>query len=347
MNKRVWIEVDLNKIKSNYEIIKKKANGAKVCCVIKDNAYGHGSVCLAKLYELLNTDYFAVSNINEAIELRQNNINTPILILGYTPIEKAKDLNTYNITQCIYSLEYAKDLNNQNYKIKCHLKIDTGMNRLGFKNLDEMIETLNLSNLEFEGIFTHFANSEDDKLINKQYLDFISVINELKENGFEFKIKHCANSMSLFLHSEYNLDMVRPGIVLYGLEGRGEIKQAMKLKSVISHIKKVNKGEGIGYNHKYIAKKDLKVATIPIGYGDGYLRVNSGKNYIIVNNQKCPILGNVCMDQLMIDVSDVECKLYDEVIVYDDIEECAKNINTISYELICGIDSRVPIVYID
>jgi len=345
MDKRVWIEVDLNSIKSNFDIIKTKAAGSKICCVIKDNAYGHGAVRLAKLYQQLNVDYFAVSNIEEALELRQNDIVTPILILGYTPIEKAKLLNELNITQCIYSLKYANDLDSKGFKIKCHLKVDTGMNRIGFVDIEEMKKALALNNLEYEGIFTHFANSEDDNLISLQYNKFIGVINELCSNGYEFKIRHCANSMSLFLHPEYNLDMVRPGIVLYGLKGHQRLSQSLKLKSVISHIKTVKKGEGIGYNHKTVLECDCLVATVPIGYGDGYERINAQRNCITVNGIKCRILGNICMDQLMIDISNVKCSLYDEVEVYGDIEECAKNIDTISYELVCSIDSRVPIVY--
>lgn len=345
MQDRVWREVNLNNIKSNFELIKEKAKGSKICCVIKDNAYGHGALRLAKFYEELKADYFAVSNLNEALELRDGGIETQILILGYTSVEFAKVLNEKAITQCVYSLDYAKELNKQNIKVKCHLKIDSGMNRIGFKDIDEMEEACKLPNLYFEGVFTHFALSEEEEFTKQQFDTFMSFIGELDSRGIEFDIRHCANSGSLFRYHEYNLDMVRPGIVLYGLGGYKGLKQALKLKSIISHIKTVHKGETIGYNRCFTAKNDIRVATVPIGYGDGYLRINSGKNTINVNGKEANILGNICMDQLMIDVSDIECNVLDVVTIYGDLEKIAANIDTISYELICSIDNRVPVIY--
>lgn len=345
--KKTWIEIDLNKIRANYQTIKQKANGALICPVIKDNAYGHGSIRLAKLYEELKADYFAVSNIDEALILRKENIKTPILILGYTPIDRIKEVKDYDITQCIYSLKYAKEINDLNILIKAHLKIDTGMNRLGFKDEEEILETIKLKNLSFEGIFTHFSDVDDKAFTERQFKEFNKIIDSLKDKGITFKIRHCANSGSLFKYPEYNLDMVRPGIVLYGLGGYQGLTQALELKSIISHIKTVNKGEYIGYNRLFKASKDLKVATIPIGYGDGYLRINSGKNVVYINNKEAHILGNICMDQMMVDVSDIDCKLYDEVLIYGDLEKIAKNIDTISYELICTLNARVPITYLN
>ena len=346
MDKRAWIEIDLNKIKDNYNLIKEKADGAMICPVIKDNAYGHGAVIIARVYEELGADYFAVSNLKEALELRDNGINKPILILGYTPIEEVRLLNEYDITQCIYSLAYAKAVNEIGVDIKCHLKIDTGMNRIGFKDVDEMIEAYKLENLDFEGVFTHFSDCLDDDYSKFQYDNFMSSLDKLEKAGITFKIKHCANSGTIFKHPFYHLDMVRPGIILYGLGGFDGLKQALCLKSIITHIKTVHKGEAVGYDRKYIASKDVKVATVAIGYGDGYYRYNSGVNTVNVNGVECPILGNVCMDQMMIDVSDVACNLYDEVIVYGDINKIAANLNTIPYELICNINNRVDVKYI-
>ena len=345
MNMRTWVEIDLNKIKDNYNLIKEKVDGAKICPVIKDDAYGHGAVRLAKLYEELNADYFAVSNILEAIELRENGIKTPILILGYTQIEDAYLLYKYDISQCVYSLKYGEELNDAGYKIKCHLKIDTGMNRIGFKDVDEMEKVCHFSNLSFEGVFTHFSDCLNDEYSAYQFNIFIKDIEELNRRGISFKIRHCANSGTIFKHPFYHLDMVRPGIILYGLCGFEGLKQALELKSVIVHIKDVKKGEAIGYDRKYIADKNLKVATVAVGYGDGYWRYNSGKNTINVNGKEARILGNICMDQLMIDVSDIDCKLYDEVLVYGDLNKIAENINTIPYELICSINKRVNIIY--
>lgn len=342
---KTWIEIDLEKIKHNYALIKEKANGAMLCPVIKDNAYGHGAIRLGRLYEKLGADYFAVSNIKEALELRQVNIKTPILILGYTPIDHIKEVYENDITQCVFSLEYAKEINNLNLKLKCHLKVDSGMNRLGFKDIEEMEEASKLDNLDFEGIFTHFSDIDDKEFSEFQFNTFMNKIKELKNRGITFKIRHCANSGSLFMHPEYNLDMVRPGIVLYGLGGYEGLKQALELKSIISHIKTIKAGEYVGYSRAFKATKDTKVATIPIGYGDGYLRANTGKNVVYINNKKANILGNVCMDQMMVDISDIDCDLYDEVLIYGDLEEIAKNIGTISYELICTLNVRVPVYY--
>lgn len=346
MDKRAWIEIDLNKIKDNYNLIKEKADGAMICPVIKDNAYGHGAVRIARLYEELGADYFAVSNLKEALILRDNEIKKPILILGYTQIEEARLLNEYDITQCIYSLDYAKAVNAIGVDIKCHLKIDTGMNRIGFKDVDEMIEACKMENLKFEGVFTHFSDCLDDDYSKFQYDNFMSALSKLEEAGITFKIRHCANSGTIFKHPFYHLDMVRPGIILYGLGGFEGLKQALCLKSIITHIKTVHKGEAVGYDRKYIADKDVKVATVAIGYGDGYYRYNSGVNTVNVNGVECPILGNVCMDQMMIDACNVTCKLYDEVIVYGDINKIAANLNTIPYELICNINNRVDVKYI-
>lgn len=345
MNKRTWVEVDLENIKHNFYLIKEKAQGALMCPVLKDNAYGHGAVRLAKLYEDLGASYFAVSNIKEGIELRDNGIKLPILILGYTPINDAYKLNEYNITQTIYSYEYAKQLNDQGFLLKCHLKIETGMNRIGFTNYDEMLKTCKLDNLSFEGCFTHFSDCLNDDYSLLQFNNFNRAINYLQENGVSFLIKHCANSGTIFKHPQYHLDMVRPGIVLYGLGGYQGLKQALSLKSIIIHLKDVKKNEAIGYDRNYIASKDMKVATIAIGYGDGYYRYNSSKNKVIINGQEAKIVGNICMDMMMVDVSEIDCKLYDEVIIYGDLEKIAKNIGTISYELICSINKRVDIIY--
>ena len=345
MGNRVWVEIDTKAIEHNYGVIKQKAGNAKICCVVKDNAYGHGADKLSLIYEKLGASYFAVSNIDEAIALRNNGIKTPILILGYTNVEDAYLLNKYDISQCVYSLIYARQLNEKGIKIKCHLKVDTGMNRLGFKDISEMKQAYNLDNLLFEGIFTHFAYSENEESTRTQFQIFDNAIKELEKDNITFKIRHCANSASIFRYPEYNLDMVRPGIVLYGLGGYPELKQALTMHSIISHIKYIEKGETVGYNRTFVADKRIKVATIPVGYGDGFLRVNKGKNTISINGKKARILGNICMDQMMVDVSDIDVNLLDEVVIYDDLEEYARNINTISYELICSINHRVPIIY--
>lgn len=345
MKERAWIEVDLANVRYNYNFIKAKVNGAMICPVIKDDAYGHGAIKLGLLYEQLGCDYFAVSCFDEAKTLREGGISKHILILGYTQVEHAKELSELNISQCVFGLEYAKSLNDCGYKIKCHLKVDTGMNRIGFKDHDEMYEAYNLENLDFEGIFTHFAKATDKEFTQTQYDCLMNAINELENRGCDFKIRHCANSNGIMLYDKYTLDMVRPGIILYGLGGYSELRPAMKLKSIITEIKTCVVGETIGYERNYKVTKDAKVATVAIGYGDGFFRANSGKNKVCINGVNCDIVGNICMDQLMVDVSDVDCKTNDEVNMYVDFEECATNLGTISYELICAIDDRVKIEY--
>lgn len=346
MSRRTWVEIDTKCIVDNFNIIKNKVNGAMICPVIKDNAYGHGAVKLAHLYEDLGANYFAVSTLEEAIELREGGINTSILILGYTPLEDTDKLFRYNITQCVYSLPYARSLNEYGLKIKCHLKIDTGMNRIGFKDVDEMKKACLLNNLDFEGVFMHFSDCLDDDFSKIQYDLFIKDIDLLKQEGITFKIRHCANSGTIMKHPFYHLDMVRPGIILYGLGGYEGLKQALTMKSVISHIKEVKKGEPIGYDRRFVADKDIKVATVSVGYGDGFSRLHSGRNTVGINGKEVNILGNICMDQMMVDVSDVACDLYDEVLIYGDLEKMAANIYTISYELICDVNSRVEKIYI-
>ncbi|MBR2578255.1 MAG: alanine racemase, partial [Erysipelotrichaceae bacterium] len=179
----------------------------------------------------------------------------------------------------------------------------------------------------------------------QQFDCFMKHVKELSDKGITFRIRHCANSGAIFSYPEYLLDMVRPGIVLYGLGGYEGLKQALELKSIISHIKTIKAGEYVGYNRTFKALKDTKVATVPIGYGDGYLRYNRAKNMVTVNGTKVPVIGNICMDQLMIDVTGIACKLYDEVTLYGDLEEIAANIGTISYELICTLNARVPVFY--
>lgn len=345
MSRRTWVEIDTDCITYNFNIIKNKVDGAMICPVIKDNAYGHGAVKLAHLYEKLGANYFAVSTLEEAIELREGGISVSILILGYTPLEDADKLFRYNITQCVYSLPYAEGLNSFGYKIKCHLKIDTGMNRIGFKDVSEMKKACLLSNLDFEGVFMHFSDCLDDDFSKKQFDLFMEDISKLEKEGITFKIRHCANSGTIMKHPFYHLDMVRPGIILYGLGGYDGLKQALHMKSIITHIKEVKKGEPIGYDRRFVADKDIRVATVAVGYGDGFSRLHSGRNTVNINGKEVNILGNICMDQMMVDISDVDCNLYDEVLIYGDLEKMATNIYTISYELICDINSRVERKY--
>ena len=375
--KRFWAEIDINAAEKNFKIIKSKLNSkTKLCCVVKANAYGHGAVYLSKLYETLGADFFAVSNIEEAMQLRNNGISTPILILGYTPTSCASILAENNISQSVFSYSYAKELSkcatNDGVKVKIHIKLDSGMGRIGFdcihgreEMLKSVIDVCNMSGLENEGIFTHFALADDGEdgaeFTRLQYERFVSAVDELKQRGIEFEIKHCANSATTFEYPEYHLDMVRVGVVLYGVapsnkvHGCEELTPVMSLKSVISMIKDIEAGDTVSYGCTFKAEKKTKIATAPVGYADGFWRSNAENGtQMLIRGQRVNIVGRVCMDQLMLDVTDVKGVKEgdyitligadkDELITAD---ELAKNNGTIGYEMICAIGERVPRFYI-
>ncbi len=372
IRRRSWAEIDLDQAKQNYLILRQLIDPKqKVCCVVKSNAYGHGAVPMAKLYESLGTDYLAVATLEEALQLRENKINSPILILGYTPVEAATLLAKYHITQCVFSYEYGRNLANAakmaDVRIKIHIKLDTGMGRIGFlcrkdgdHELDKVWEICQRNELLPEGIFTHFAtaddpNEEGEKFTEEQIAQFAKAIEILESHGLTFELRHCANSAAALGKnaSSFNIfNMVRLGIVLYGLASRlsGDlgIAPVMTLKSVVSHLKKLEIGESVGYGRRFIASEQRQIATVPIGYGDGFWRANrlSGGG-MLVAGKFAPIVGNVCMDQTMLDVTDLPCELGYEVIVFGKDEKCsaeaiAERNGTISYEVVCALTSRVP-----
>lgn len=359
---RTWAEIDLNAIIENYNRIR-SVTTSKVCCVIKANGYGHGAVELAKVYQELGADFFAVSNIEEALQLRNNAISTPILILGYTSVECAELLSTHNISQCVYSLEYAEKLNSQGELVNVHIKLDTGMGRIGFRpdELDRALKACQFPNLITEGVFMHFAVADESvdglEYTRKQFDLFQRGYMYLESKGISFSIHHCANSAAIFDYPEFHLDMVRAGVVLYGLKPSDkvvnlpELKPAMTLKSVISHIKEIDEGESLSYGRTFIADRKMKVATITIGYADGFWRANgNGKYSVVINGKFAPILGRICMDQMMVDVSNIDCQCGNQVIVFGTEENnCADEIarinGTINYEVVCAVGERVPRAY--
>ncbi len=368
IKRRAWAEIDLDNAKYNFEQIQAHTK-SKICCVIKANAYGHGAVQLARLYQSLGADYLAVSNIEEALQLRQSKITLPILILGYTSCECAKILADHNITQCVYSHEYGMKLSEvaqaERVTVKIHIKLDTGMGRIGFlcrdgsdHELEKALAVCKAPNLNAEGVFTHFAvageGADGEQFSRIQFEGFVKAIELFREAGIEFPIKHCANSAAIFDYPEYHLDMVRAGIVLYGLRpseqvgNLPELKPVMSLHSLIAHIKTVEAGQTISYGGVYTAPKAQRIATIPIGYADGFRRMNGTKQYCLcINGASVPIVGRVCMDQLMVDVGDIDCNVGDEVIVFGacapyTVDEIAKKNETINYEIICEVGERVP-----
>ena len=370
---RAWAEISLDNIEHNYREIRKRVpRSAKICCVVKADAYGHGSVSVSKRLQIAGVDFFAVSNIDEALQLRESGITASILILGYTPAERINDLAQNNISQCVYSYDYAmllvQNAKQNNVKIPIHIKIDSGMGRLGFvfrhgeKDFDELIDVCSRDCFILEGIFTHFPTADGGKntesATRSQFECFMAVIDELERRGKRFKFRHCANSAATLDYPEFSLDMVRVGIALYGTLPSQDmntditLKPTFTLKTVISNIKCVKKGDTIGYGAEFVSKKDMKVAVLPIGYADGYRRINYNNNTkVYLNGKACDIVGRVCMDQIMIDLgTESDANIGDEVVLFGEgaqisLWEFSKNNLTIPYEILCSISDRVPRFY--
>ncbi|MBQ5398025.1 MAG: alanine racemase [Ruminococcus sp.] len=375
--KRTWTEISLDYARDNFLEIKKKVGQKKLCCVVKADGYGHGAVALAELYEKLGASYFAVSNLDEGKELRDGGIKAPILILGYTPASCADELSSLDISQAVYSLDYARLLSESckasGVSVNIHIKLDTGMSRIGFmcqefprddNSIEEIKTACALEGLNPQGIFTHFCVSdcaEDGReFTEKQFNAFTHTVNSLKENNINFETVHCSNSGAIEDYPQTYCDMVRAGIILYGLAPSPELKDrltlkpCMTMKTVVSHVKPLRKGATISYGRTFTAERDMIVATVPVGYADGFIRAYAQDGYMIVKGKKAPIVGRICMDQAMLDVSDIEgVEIGDEVIVFgsgengertaDDLALCARTIN---YEVVCAISKRVPRIYL-
>ena len=341
----------MNSIRENYEAIRNAiGEGVKLCCVVKADGYGHGAVEICKLYHELGVDFLAVSNLDEALELRRAEIDEPILILGYTPANRCRDLSRQNISQAVYSLDYAKELSHWceefSVEVKTHIKLDTGMSRIGF-----MCQEFPRDNNSIEEI--------------KEAENFIHTVDELEKQGIRFAIRHCSNSGAIMDYPSMRLDMVRAGIVLYGyapsekMRHQLDLKPAMRLKTLISHVKTVKAGTTVSYGRTFTAAHDMRIATVPVGYADGYIRAYAEKGYMFVWDKtkkfgkNCPIIGRICMDQTMLDVTDFpEAQVGNVVVVFgngNDGEPTAEDIaswgNTISYEVLCAVSKRVPRLY--
>ncbi len=365
---RTWVEIDLDALTHNFNTVKINSAGSKIMAVVKANAYGHSVKYIAPKLEQLGADSFAVSNLVEALQLREYGITKPILILGYTPAENADILAKSDIAQTVFSPEFAKKLSqnaqDQGVTVKIHIKLDTGMGRIGFDcrsddscGLDEAIDALRLPSLEYEGVFTHFSVADSNKadaieFTNAQYNRFLSCISKIEAAGFKAKYKHCCNSAGSCLHTDKHMDFVRPGIILYGLTPDDSLTLPLKFlpvmtfKSVISMVKTIEKGETVSYGRTFTARRAMKIATVTAGYADGYPRILSDKAEVIVNGQRAKVIGRICMDQFIIDISHIEnVKEDDEVILFGKelpVEELASIAGTINYEIVCGISPRVP-----
>lgn len=359
-----WAKIDLSAIKENYRLINEKlTGGAKLCAVVKANAYGHGAVQVANVALSMGAYYLAVATVDEGVELRNAGITAPIIILGLSPIEAAEEIVYYNLTQGVAELTLAEAISTaavtQKRKAKLHLKIETGMGRIGANAKDApdlAVKISGLSNIDLEGVYSHFAAADEkNKSFVKEQLDlFLNTIKKCEDLGVKFKLRHIAESAALLEIPEAHLDMVRAGIIQYGLFPSAEVshdtplKEAFTLQAKIAFLKTIEPGESVGYGREFVAKRRSKIATLPIGYADGYIRAFK-RGEVSVNGKRCKIAGRVCMDQVMIDVTDVpNLKVGDIVTLFGGdipIDEAAKFIDTINYELPCLIGARVPRIY--
>lgn len=367
---RVEARINLDAICNNIDEVRRNINdNTKIMAVIKADGYGHGAVALATALKD-KVDAYGIAIIEEGIELRLAGFEKPILILGFTPHQQYEDLLKYDISQTVFQYDMAKRLSDIAVSLgkqaKIHIKIDTGMTRLGFKDTDESIQIIKeiskLPNLIIDGLFTHFAcaDESDKTSVRKQLSRFLVFADKLEKEGIHIPVKHVSNSASIIDLPETNLDMVRSGIVTYGMYPSDEVNKnslmlqpALTLKSNVVYVKEVEAGTGISYNSTYITEHDSVIATIPVGYADGYPRQLSSKGRVLIHGKSAPIVGRVCMDQFMVDVTNIpDVKEGDMVTLIGQdgdesisIEEVANLVGSFNYELVCDIGKRVPRVY--
>lgn len=368
---RVIAEINLDNIAKNMQNIRKCVNqNTKIMAIVKADAYGHGCIEIAKTCLYNGASWLGVAIFEEAMQLRENNIFEPILILGNTIYNKFEKIIINNITQTVFSYDMAKKLSEVAQKLKkeahIHIKIDTGMSRLGFlPNDSAILEIIKISKLPFikiTGIFTHFATSDekDKSFSSEQFEKFMYVIKKLEENNIKNLIKHISNSGAILDLHNYNLDMVRAGIIIYGMYPSNQVEKhiqlypAMSIKTYVSFVKEIETNKSVSYCRTYFTNKKTKIATIPVGYADGYARIMSNKAKVILNGEFANVIGNICMDQFMIDITHIEnVKVGDEVILMGEknglfisAEDLANLQNTINYEIVCTIGKRIPRVFI-
>ena len=370
--KRTWAEIDLDALCHNYETLRRHVgSGVKFLGVVKADAYGHGAVQVSRLLQQLQADYLAVSSIDEAMELRQNGIVLPILILGHTPREQVKKLIAHGITQAVTcrakAVEYSEEAVRCGGELKVHIKVDTGMSRLGYlcegRHFDTgvagIVDACRLPGLKAEGIFTHFAVADETDEESAEYTHgqlklFRRVIDAVeKEWGQEFMLHHCANSGAAACWPEAWMDMVRPGLLLYGYGDFAEklgLLPVMTLKTTVSTIKIYDEGTCVSYGRCYVTPGTAVMGVLPYGYADGFMRCLSGKCSLMTDYGEAPQRGRICMDMCMIDLTDLpQVDVGDEVEVFgkrSSVERLAALAGTIPYELTCAVSKRVPRVYL-
>ena len=371
---RTWAEISLPNLEHNYRALRQTLpEGCRFLGVVKANAYGHGAVPVARRLEALGADYLAVATLDEAVELRENGVCAPILILGYVPPQYAGELLEYGITQTVGEEETARALSQAavragNGALKIHVKLDTGMSRLGFlcsearqaQSVEAIARVCALPGLEAEGIFTHFANADADADYTAlQLRRFRDTVDKLSAKSCRFKIRHCAASAAVLNYPHTHLDMVRPGIALYGHDpdpgckrpGAPELRPVMTLKTRVAALRELSTGTAVGYGCTHTLARDSQVAVLPIGYADGLSRLLSNRGELLVRGRRVPILGRVCMDLCMADVTGVpNVQVGDEVVVFGPelpLEEKTEQAGTIQHELLCAVSRRVPRVVLD
>lgn len=369
---RVLAIVDLDAIASNIKNIRAKVDkNSGIIGIIKADAYGHGSVETAKVLLDNGADWLAVAVVDEGLNLRKNGITAPILLLGYTPELRLNDVINNGFIQTVYSYDTAKKLSEAasalGKKAVIHIKIDTGMGRIGYRvneeSADEIVKISKLPNIDVNGMFTHFSTADEaDKAYTlEQYNKFVKMNDMLEERGLHIPVKHAANSAAIMDFDNMMFNMVRPGIILYGAYPSDEVKKenlslspAMSIKTHVSYVKDVNEGDSISYGRKYTAPSKRRIATIPVGYADGFIRAYSKGGKVLVRGEYAPIVGRICMDQFMVDVTDIDgVEVNDEVVLMGrqgdkeiTADFIASVLDTINYEVFCTLSKRVPRQYI-
>jgi len=332
-NYRKWVEISKDALKHNFETTKARTD-SQVMAVVKANAYGHGLLETTRLFIEYGASYIGVSSLGEALRLREAGINASVLVLGFVQNEDLETAVKNNITISISDYETINALAKLSRKSKVHIKINSGMNRLGFSSIDPA--KLKFPNVEIEGVFSHFA-CEDYDSCKMQYDRFMEI-----SKGLEAKYKHISSSNAIFNFPEFGLDMVRAGLCLYGY-GDDSVTPAMKFKAKVVHTSDVPKGEGVSYNWTYKTEKDEKIVSVPVGYADGLPRVISNSFSVKINDKLCPNVGSVCMDLFM---ARGQASICDEVLIFEDAREIAEKAGMIVYEIICNVGARVPRVYV-
>ena len=366
---RAWKEIDLSALKNNLDILNSvMQNGCKIMAIVKANAYGHDIYEVSKALQSFGVDAYAVATIDEGIEIRANGITGTILVLGYTCPSRVSELAKYSLTQCVYDEDYASELNNQGIQIPVHIAIDTGMHRLGIKfdEINSIKSIYSLNNLKVEGIFSHLCVSDslsDDDIAytKKQISNFNYTVSIIEKNGLEVKSKHIQSSYGLLNYSDEKYDYARTGIALYGVDATKERNRkidaslipVLSLKAKIIQLRHLPCGEPISYGRTYVTQRDSVIAVLPIGYADGYprnLSCNNGR--VLIRGQYAPIVGRICMDQLMVDVTDIsDVNVGDTATLIGKdglgvitVEEVADKAGTITYEILSRLGSRLTVV---